>query len=164
MPPEIVTYSIEHVHQVALIEAELNPLPWSEQLFRDELDVPANSRHWLVAVDGDEVVGYAGAMFVSDEAHLMNVGVKPSRHREGIAMSLMLQMMSDVRVRGVVAMTLEVRPDNEAAIGLYRKFGYAPEGTRENYYPDAQDALIMWSHGLDSREYGERLESMAIPC
>lgn len=164
MSIEILQYSHEHVHQVAVIEAGLNPLPWSEGLFYDELELPGSSRHWLVAVDGDEVVGYAGAMFAPDEAHLMNVGVKPNRQRQGIAMALMLKMMSEVRRRGVVAMTLEVRPDNDAAITLYRKFGYAPEGVRKNYYPDGQDAMIMWLHDLDGSAYGERLESMALPC
>ena len=158
---EIVDYSGEHVHMVAAIEAELNPQPWSEQLFSDELMLSETSRRWLVALHEGDVVGYAGSMMVSGVAHLMNIGVTRSHQRTGIAKSLMLAMLSELRQMGQVAMTLEVRPDNTAAIGMYRKFGFVPEGIRQAYYPDGQDAMIMWLHELDSASYGDRLKEMA---
>jgi ribosomal-protein-alanine N-acetyltransferase len=41
--------------------------------------------------------------------------------------------------------TLEVRPSNEAAIGLYEKLGFAVMGRRKQYYEDnGEDALILW--------------------
>ena len=161
---EIVAYSGEHVQQVAAIESELNPQPWSEQLFADELTLPATSRHWLVALYEDDVVGFAGSMMVSGEAHLMNIGVTQSYQRRGIANLLLLTMLGALRQSGLAAMTLEVRPDNRAAIAMYRKFGFAPEGIRTAYYPDGQDAMIMWLHGLDSSSYGDRLEAMCESC
>ena len=161
---EIVAYSSEHVQLVAAIEAELNPQPWSEQLFSEELTLPETSRRWLVALHEGDVVGYAGSMMVAGVAHLMNIGVTPSHQRTGIAKSLMLAMLGQLRQIGQVAMTLEVRPDNAAAIEMYGKFGFAPEGMRKAYYPDGQDAMIMWLHDLDSPSYGDLLEEMAQSC
>ena len=41
--------------------------------------------------------------------------------------------------------TLEVRPSNVAAIGLYEQHGFLFAGARPAYYPDSgEDALIMW--------------------
>ena len=40
---------------------------------------------------------------------------------------------------------------NEPALALYRRFGLAPVGVRPNYYPDGEDALIMWARDIDSR-------------
>jgi ribosomal-protein-alanine N-acetyltransferase len=51
-------------------------------------------------------------------------------------------------------MTLEVRCSNEAAIGLYQRFGFAPAGVRVGYYADTgEDALIMWAHDIDQPEF-----------
>jgi ribosomal protein S18 acetylase RimI-like enzyme len=41
---------------------------------------------------------------------------------------------------------LEVRNSNNAAIALYRKFGFSDDGVRREYYPAAdgrEDALLM---------------------
>lgn len=161
---EIVLFGAEHVDAVAKIEAQLNPLPWSRQLFADELILVESTRHWLVALAEGAVVGFVGSMFVEADAHLMNIGVEPNHHRQGIARRLMTQMMRDVRKGGFVNMTLEVRPDNGAAVALYREFGMEPSGLRRNYYPDGQDALIMWAHNIDGESYSRRLSEIAQPC
>lgn len=45
--------------------------------------------------------------------------------------------------------TLEVRVSNEAAIGLYEKYGFHSLGTRKGYYQDNnEDALIMWTENI----------------
>ena len=42
-------------------------------------------------------------------------------------------------------MTLEVKPTNDIAIGLYKKHNFNIAGIRKNYYSDTkEDALIMW--------------------
>jgi ribosomal-protein-alanine N-acetyltransferase len=161
---EIVLFGANHVDAVAGIEAQLNPVPWSQQLFADELLLVESSRHWIVALVAGEVVGFAGSMFIEADAHLMNLGVDPSHQRQGIGRRLMTQMMRDVRRGGFSAMTLEVRPDNLAAIALYEAFGLASSGTRDNYYPNGQDALIMWVHNIDAISYGQRLEEISQPC
>ena len=46
--------------------------------------------------------------------------------------------------RGAEAVILEVRADNEPAIRLYRRHGYAVIQTRRRYYqPGDIDALVM---------------------
>jgi ribosomal-protein-alanine N-acetyltransferase len=59
-------------------------------------------------------------------------------------------------------MTLEVRTSNEAAISLYRRFGFAPAGVRPGYYTDADgtktDALVMWIHDVDDPAFLLRID------
>lgn len=45
---------------------------------------------------------------------------------------------------GASAATLGVRAGNTAARALYRRLGFTYEGPRPGYYPDGEDAVIMW--------------------
>lgn len=148
---------------VAAIEAQVSLDPWSRDLFAGELGVHHATRHWLVAVDERALVGFVGMMFVPDElgdsseAHVMNVAVDPRRSREGIARRLLAAAFEDALDRGARHVTLEVRVSNVAARALYQQFGFAPVGVRPRYYPDGEDALILWVHDIASDEFRSRL-------
>jgi [ribosomal protein S18]-alanine N-acetyltransferase len=149
-----------HVAAVAAIEAASSPSPWSDRLFAGEFDSPAESRTWLVAVDDDTVVGFIGALFVADEAHVMNVAVDPARRRDGVGRRLLAALVAEASNRGVRHLSLEVRPSNTAARRLYQRFGLAPAGVRRRYYPDGEDALVMWAHDIDAAAYQQRVRDL----
>lgn len=140
------------------LEARTYSTPWSERVFRDELD--ASGRTYIKAVDSQgRLVGYAGLMQVGDEAHITTVVVDPDYRGGGIGTRLMLDLVRTAVSGGAHSLTLEVRVSNAAAQALYRRFGMAPVGVRKRYYVD-EDALIMWVHDIDSAGYADRLESI----
>ena len=146
-----------HLRGVLRIEQEVNPRPWSLSLFMSELRY-RESRIYLVARTGLDIVGYAGLMLVAGDGHITNVGVEESHRRHGVATRLMLVLARRALAEGAVALTLEVRMSNIAAQELYRRFGFAPAGVRKNYYADSnEDALIMWANDIDTPEYAARL-------
>ena len=57
-------------------------------------------------------------------------------------------------------LTLEVRADNQPALALYTRFGFAPVGVRPHYYPGGEDALIMWARDIDTDDYQGRLDAI----
>jgi [ribosomal protein S18]-alanine N-acetyltransferase len=147
-----------HVGQVLAIEQVSYPRPWTTTVFHDELDqVGTGHRHYLVARIGRTVVGYAGLMFVADEAHVTNIAVHPDRRRRGIATQLLLALARVAIDRGCVAWTLEVRASSTGAQALYRAFGFAPAGVRAKYYENTEDAIVMWCHDIQDGAYAERL-------
>jgi [ribosomal protein S18]-alanine N-acetyltransferase len=151
----------DHVPAVAAIERASSPAPWSEGLFRGEFDVPAPTRTWLVALDGtDTVVGFAGVMYVDDEAHVMNIAVAPTVRRLGVGRRLLGGLVEAALGVGARHLTLEVRTSNDAALALYRRFGLAPAGVRRRYYPDGEDALVLWAHDIDRPDYRRRLDGL----
>ena len=160
-----------HLRGVLRIEQESNPRPWSLSLFLSELRY-TDSRVYLVARSGLDIVGYAGLMLVAGDGHVTNVGVAAEHRRHGIATRLMLELARRAIAEGAVALTLEVRVSNTAAQELYRRFGFSPAGVRKNYYaphakpsgpapsgaPDGtEDALIMWAEDIDTPAYRARL-------
>ena len=132
----------EHVAQVAELEKLCFSAPWSENAVRGELTNPLSL--WLVAVDGDTVVGYIGSQSVMGEADMMNVAVSPSYRRQGIAEMLVVSLVEKLTAQKVSSLTLEVRASNEPAIALYEKLSFVQVGRRPNYYTKPkEDALIL---------------------
>ena len=155
---EIVPFTADRVGEVAAIERQVYPAAWTEQVFLDELAAPR--RTYLLALGEGEVVGYAGMMLVSDEAHITTVVTLPGRRLQRVATRLMLRLVCQAVEEGARSLTLEVRSSNKAAQALYRRFGMAPVGVRKNYYV-SEDALIMWVHDLDSPRYLRRLDEIS---
>ena len=136
---EITTMTECHVAAVAELEKQNFSEPWSENSVRGEL---TNSLAlWLVALDGEEVVGYVGSQTVLGEADMMNIAVSDSHRRRGIARQLVEELIARL---DATMLTLEVRASNAPAIALYEKLGFQKVGLRKNYYrKPKEDALIL---------------------
>ena len=148
----------EDVAAAVELERRTYATPWSEQVFRDELEAPG--RTYVKACDDEgRLIGYGGLMVVGEEAHITTVVVDAAHRGEGVGRRLMLELVDVARRQGARSLTLEVRVSNAAAQALYRRFGMAPVGVRKGYYRD-EDALIMWVHDIDSDDYGARLDQI----
>jgi ribosomal-protein-alanine N-acetyltransferase len=129
-----------HIDQVLGIEDDLfGPEKWSAAMFWNEL---AQRHFYLVARDGDDVVGYAGLAVVGpDEAWVQNIAVRRDAQRHGIGRRLLEALLAQVGKRKVL---LEVAVDNAAAQRLYATYDFEPVGLRRGYYqPSNTDALVM---------------------
>ncbi len=86
----------------------------------------------VVALDGDRVVGH---IYVQREAHpvtrhvaTLGIAVAADHRGKGIGMTLMAEAFRWGRSVGVEKIMLSVYPHNDAAIALYRRFGFVEEG------------------------------------
>ncbi|MDH4076505.1 MAG: ribosomal protein S18-alanine N-acetyltransferase [Acidimicrobiia bacterium] len=133
---------------VTAIEADRNRDPWSRTLFAGELDRAGDDRHWLVASAGVTVVGFGGVMYAADEAHMLNLAVARNWSGWGIGRRLCEALLAGAARRAASGFTLEVRASNTVAQALYASLGFDSAGVRPGYYPDGEDAVIMWLHDL----------------
>jgi len=116
---------------------------WSAQNMAAELANPHG--YYLVAEDADTIVGYAGllAPIGTGQGDIQTVTVAPEARRQGLARTLMLQLLNEARRRGAEELFLEVRVDNEGAQALYRELGFETVSVRKRYYKGGIDALTM---------------------
>lgn len=119
--------------------------PWSKQDFEKEL-IENKIALYFVATWDDEVIGYAGVWCIVDEGHITNVAVDPKHRKKGVGKKLINALLNDGKtMSGLRNFTLEVRVSNDAAIKLYKNFGFKEVGLRKEYYSDnKEDAAIMW--------------------
>jgi ribosomal-protein-alanine N-acetyltransferase len=144
------------------IESAVFPEPWSPEVFNSELAM-RKGRLYRAAWDGEEMAGYIGFLIVDEEAHMTTIATAPAYQRSGVAIAMIVDSVRTLREGGVKHISLEVAANNKPAQSLYRRFGFAPIGVRKNYYPvTGQDALVMWVYDIDSDEYGQRLDELAV--
>ena len=140
--------TLADVDGVHAIEEATFPRPWTREDFVKEMTQNACARY-LVAEQAGEIVGFAGAWIVLDEAHITNIAVARARRGQGVGKALTRGLLQYAANLGVVYATLEVRRSNGVAQGLYKGLGFVYVGLRKRYYEDnGEDALIMWKGKL----------------
>ena len=127
--------------EVLAIEAEAFEDPWTEKLFIEEMDGDARRLNVVMRME-DRLIGYGLGWIVVDEFHLGNLAVAERYRGQGYGRQLLDYLLQQSIIRGCRLSTLEVRASNQAAIGLYRSFGYREIAIRPNYYGN-EDALVM---------------------
>lgn len=139
---DFLLMNVAHIQAVAEIEAECFSMPWSVNSIASELNNPLSL--WVVACDGEKVVGYVGSQSVMGEADMMNLGVTEHYRRQGVGRALVRELIAQLLSSGVHSLSLEVRASNAPAISLYDQLGFAQVGRRINYYSNPkEDALIL---------------------
>lgn len=136
-----------HVPQIAQLEKRCFTDPWSEKSIASELENPLAL--WLVAVDGEKLIGYVGSQTVLGETDMMNLAVAPEARRQGTGRALVLALVDALTEKGSHSLMLEVRVSNTPARTLYESLGFSQVGRRPKYYVNPkEDALILrkeWS-------------------
>ena len=126
--------------------------PWTRQMFEAELT--GNPFAHLVGArqpagapdDGcpKPLVGYLCFWLVFEEVRLMDLAVDPPARRRGVAQALVSYAIRYGIRRGATRAVLEVRASNEAALSLYRRFGFRRVALRAKYYSNpTEDAILM---------------------
>lgn len=116
---------------------------WSDAMFWSEL-AQGRDRSYVAALDGAELVGFAGLGLAGPEASVHTIEVHPEHQRRGIGTMLLRSLLQKAEDSGVATILLEVSTDNAAALRLYERHGFRPGRVRRHYYPGSgKDAVEM---------------------
>ena len=120
---------------------------WPRAAYQEALEPHSTVRRIaLVAVPAaaQAVVGFAVASLVADQAELELIAVAPEAQRSGIAQSLFLALIEELKRAAANEILLEVRVSNHPAVSLYRALGFLQIALRQSYYIDPpEDAVLM---------------------
>ena len=143
------TMTLADVTDVAAMERRVFPDPWSPDSFLAEVERRPDVGWPVVVRDASTVVGYAVVWFIVDEIHIGNIAVHPDHQGEGIGRWLMERILEEGKRRSMVFATLEVRPSNRAALGLYERFGFRRIAVRRRYYRNNDEDAWVLAIALD---------------
>jgi ribosomal-protein-alanine N-acetyltransferase len=128
---------------IMAIETRAYVFPWTEGILRDCMRVGYRCR--VLEIHGG-IEAYGIISIALDEAHLLNLCVRPESHGQGLARRMLGHLLDLARINTVKTVFLEVRPSNPRALRLYRNAGFCEVGIRKDYYPapvGREDALVM---------------------
>lgn len=141
----VTPMKLEDLNDVLEIEVLAFTTPWSRNSFLYELLENERALYLVAKNEYNHTLGYVGMWIVFDEGHITNLATHPKYRRQGVAHSLMNELIQVSKEKGVRYLTLEVRRTNSSAQELYEKMGFVHMGVRRKYYLDNnEDALIMW--------------------
>lgn len=146
------------VPEVIGIERASYQFPWTEGIFHDCLRVAYLCR---VAIQNQQIIGYAVMSMGAGEAHILNLCVREDGRRAGIGRGLIRYLLEQAEDAGMVEAFLEVRPSNAIAMVLYQSLGFEQIGTRRGYYQAVggrEDAAVLRLRlgDLKGRPFGVR--------
>ena len=110
------------------------------------VDVEARARAWsidaiLVAAAAAEILGF---LYLERSRHGFGeiaMAVAPGHRGRGVGSELLATAIDTARADGMHKLSLSVFAHNEAAIGLYLRYGFVEEGRRVKHYRRADGQL-----------------------
>lgn len=115
---------------------------WSESSIASDLG--CENRIWYKAQDrSGKLIGYCAIMLSDDHSELLKLAIDEEFRNEGIATTLLLHALYDIRNLKKDMIFLEVREDNAPAMNLYKSIGFVQVNIRKNYYGTRVDGLVM---------------------
>ena len=116
-------------------EAEFPDSEWQSRL---DPDVRAANALPLIAETGGDAVGLAWGLIHAPDLHIAHVyqmWVSPTQRGEGVAKSLLDEIVSWAMSRRCERLVLSVTTNNDAAVGLYLASGFNASGPLEALRP-----------------------------
>ena len=112
VPVRFRAMSYADLATVMAIERRAYPFPWTETIFRDCIRVGYRCR--LLEIYS-RLESYAVMSIGANEAHLLNICVRPESQRRGLAWLMLEHLLELAGANAVKTMFLEVRPSNSGA-------------------------------------------------
>ncbi|MCL8016711.1 MULTISPECIES: ribosomal protein S18-alanine N-acetyltransferase [Streptomyces] len=136
------------IDRVLELEKDLFPEDaWSRGMFWSELAHargPEATRRYVVAEEGERLVGYAGLAASGDLADIQTIAVARAHWGTGLGGRLLTELLHAATDFDAAEVMLECRVDNVRAQKLYERYGFEAIGFRRGYYqPGNVDALVM---------------------
>ncbi|GAA1868110.1 N-acetyltransferase family protein [Myceligenerans crystallogenes] len=132
-----------YAHYVRTTALSFESEPPSDDEMARRIAAYGSSHAWLVAVDDDDVRGYAyGSPFSPREAYAwtaeVSVYLAPDAAGRGLGRALYEELFDRLRARGIRRLQAGISLPNDASLGLHRALGFEEVGTFRR---------VGWKHG-----------------
>jgi RimJ/RimL family protein N-acetyltransferase len=123
------------------------PVDEIERRARFESSIHRDDAEFFVAEEDSRIIGELGIEVAGYGVADFGMMVASDARGRGVGSALLSAAVDWARAAGAHKIALQVWPDNEGAIALYRKFGFAQEGYLRRHYRrrngELWDAVVM---------------------
>lgn len=136
---KIIGMDKKHIAQVHNIEKVSFSKPWSEKALESALE--SKGAYFVVAVEGDNVLGYGGVHILEQEAYIDNIAVDEKIRNTGIGKMIVENLVDKAREKAAF-ISLEVR-ESSNAVRLYMRLGFEEAGKRKDFYSEPRESALI---------------------
>ena len=137
-PVELTPLTASHLDAIYQLEHEGSTYPWNRANFINSIN---SSHRCLGLIQQGTLLAHAIISINPFEAELLLITVAKQAQGKGLGRLLLNTVIHQLSGK-VHDLFLEVRSNNQRAIGLYESLGFNQLGVRKNYYPDGENALV----------------------
>jgi len=121
-----------------LLELSPEAASWSVSALREALG--SQPRHFLVAWQDQQIVGFICGRRIDDQGEILNLAVDGSFRRRGVGSALVRGLLARLDREGVARVFLEVRFSNTRAMRFYRSLQFRQVAERPDYYRNPSES------------------------
>ena len=105
--------------------------------------------HWLVACEGEAVLGFAYAepeRMTDGTVNLLAIAVDPARQNKGVGKALIAELARRLVAAGNRVLIVETSSleGYTATQAFYRALGFTREACIRDFYQDGDDKIVFW--------------------
>lgn len=132
-----------YAQTLAQIAKEAGAALWTKEQFEEELNLTCAQIFLSSDEEKKEVFGFICFRVYQDEAELTNFAVKVQEQNKYFGTKLLSFALTNLLIKGVKKITLEVSAQNKKAKKIYQDFGFKKVAVRKNFYEGGIDADLM---------------------
>ncbi|OEG70162.1 hypothetical protein ATZ36_01445 [Candidatus Endomicrobiellum trichonymphae] len=137
---KIINFSKRFLDDIAEIEKQSFVNPWTKEMLLDSAKNAAVK--FKVLIENKTVAGYYIISTSADETEVLDIAVDPKFRKRSFGQAMLADIKKESNNKKSRVIFLEVRQNNNAAINLYKSFGFKEIGVRKKYYKN-EDALVL---------------------
>ncbi|MCX7957370.1 MAG: ribosomal protein S18-alanine N-acetyltransferase [Endomicrobia bacterium] len=141
---EILVPTQQDLEDIYKIEKDNFKFGWTKDYINFNINLSNEICKFFIAKIKGEIIGYIICWVSDNTAHLLKIAVKKVFQKQGIASKLLKYLFNELLKCNVLEVILEVGINNFSAISLYKKFKFNKVVIKKKFYPDGEDAIIMF--------------------
>ena len=123
----------ESVAGTKIYSPMLDEKKWAEEIEKNTV--------YLILKDGVIVGNISYEIKNSNHAYISGFAIDSRFQNQGIGKEVLTRLLEELKDNKRI--DLVTHPDNEAALKLYKSFGFVVESKKENYFGDGEPRLVL---------------------
>jgi ribosomal protein S18 acetylase RimI-like enzyme len=150
----LTSNEIDRLFQIELsCKNDMTPIYETRKKLKENV-IGSGAINFLLYSD-DVLIGYATTHTIENEFYFANLAVLKEYRGQGLGKRLVGEQLEYANKEAAPRISVHCALRNGIAQSIYYKFGFRKEKIEEGYYPNGEDALVLFKNKKEARKWEE---------
>ncbi|XMB71507.1 ribosomal protein S18-alanine N-acetyltransferase [Mycoplasmatota bacterium WC30] len=135
---------ISDINKIAKYDLIMLGETMGEETIREHIENNNLMKYLVMETEDKKFIGQMSLWIDEDKAQINNFYIIKGYQKQKLGRKFLEYVLKYFETIGIDEITLEVKKSNEIAIKLYESYGFKQVSIRKNYYPNGEDAYLMY--------------------